>query len=268
MCATSENADRSAAATAAGLWRRSFLLDGCIWAALLGLAWSWGTWPDLLVDFGRELYVPWRITAGEVLYRELAYFHGPLSPYFNALLFTVFGVSLRTLLLAFLAVALATHLQQSQWHFNQKRYAVGSGADQFYANVQGLFLAKTIGALQTGIQARTTLVALPEGIMLNYLMRIPNPTPYVLFIPLEMQMFGEEQILAAFQAHPPEWVVFIHRDDSEYGPRFFGRNYGQTILRWLQYRYQPCARIGNMPFNDEGHFGVLIVRRDPQAATE
>lgn len=22
------------------------------------LVWSWGTWPDVLVDFGRELYVP------------------------------------------------------------------------------------------------------------------------------------------------------------------------------------------------------------------
>ena len=36
------------------------------------LFWSWGTWPDVLVDFGRELYVPWRITQGDTLYRHLS----------------------------------------------------------------------------------------------------------------------------------------------------------------------------------------------------
>src|SRR5262245_8791079 len=67
-------------------------------------AWTWGTWPDVLVDFGRELYVPWRITQGQTLYRDIAYFNGPFSPYLNALWFTWFGVSLRTLVWANLAL--------------------------------------------------------------------------------------------------------------------------------------------------------------------
>jgi len=61
------------------------------------LAWSWRRWPDVLVDFGRELYVPWRLAAGEVLYADLAYFNGPLSPYLNALWFRSFGAGLGTL---------------------------------------------------------------------------------------------------------------------------------------------------------------------------
>lgn len=69
-------------------------------------AWTWGAWPDLIVDFGREIYVPWRITAGEVLYRDLAWFNGPLSPYLNAALFAAFGSSLRTLVLGNLAALL------------------------------------------------------------------------------------------------------------------------------------------------------------------
>lgn len=43
--------------------------------------WTWRKWPDLLVDFGRELYVPWQLTTGKVLYVDIAYFNGPLSPY-------------------------------------------------------------------------------------------------------------------------------------------------------------------------------------------
>src|SRR5262245_23704629 len=80
------------------------------WVLVLGtflfmLSWSWGTWPDTVIDFGRELYVPWRITQGDVLYRDIvSYFNGPFSPYLHALLFRSFGVSLLTLVLLSLLV--------------------------------------------------------------------------------------------------------------------------------------------------------------------
>lgn len=63
------------------------------------MAWSWGKWPDVLVDFGRELYVAWRISEGEVLYRDLAHFNGPLSPHFNALMMSALGATLDTIVL-------------------------------------------------------------------------------------------------------------------------------------------------------------------------
>ena len=74
------------------------------------LAWSWGTWPDVFVDFGRELYVAWRLEVGDVLYRDIAWFNGPLSAHWNALLFRLFGTGLRTLVLGNLAVVAATLL--------------------------------------------------------------------------------------------------------------------------------------------------------------
>ncbi len=67
-------------------------------------AWSWRTWPDVLVDYGRELYVPWRLAAGQTLYTEIAYFNGPLSPYFKSVWFRLFEPSVLTLSLVNLAV--------------------------------------------------------------------------------------------------------------------------------------------------------------------
>src|SRR4051812_45790677 len=69
------------------------------------IAWTWQRWPDPIVDFGRELYVPWQVSQGKVLYRDIAHFSGPLSVYFNALLFRVLGTSLRTLEFANIAIA-------------------------------------------------------------------------------------------------------------------------------------------------------------------
>lgn len=69
---------------------------------------SWRKWPDPLIDFGLQLYLPWRIDHGAVLYRDLHYLAGgPLSQYFNALLFKIFGVSFRTLIFANLAITAA-----------------------------------------------------------------------------------------------------------------------------------------------------------------
>lgn len=70
------------------------------------VSWTWGTWPDVTIDFGRELYVAWRVAEGDTLYRDLAHVQGPLSPWLNGLWFHVFGASLRTLVVANL-VALA-----------------------------------------------------------------------------------------------------------------------------------------------------------------
>jgi hypothetical protein len=88
-------------------WCRSrwagLALVGCVFA--LAAALSWRRWPDVLVDFGMQLYLPWRISEGDVLYRDVMYLTGgPLSQYFNALLFKIFGVSFRTLIFANLAI--------------------------------------------------------------------------------------------------------------------------------------------------------------------
>ena len=77
----------------------------CIAVSTVAMAaWTWLAWPDPLIDFGRELYVPWQITQGRRLYVDVAYFNGPLSPHLNALWFALFGVSLRTLVVANLVI--------------------------------------------------------------------------------------------------------------------------------------------------------------------
>jgi len=66
--------------------------------------WTWRKWPDLLRDFGREIYIPWQINVGKVLYKDIAYRHGPLAPYLNAIWFRFFGVSLNTLIYCNLSI--------------------------------------------------------------------------------------------------------------------------------------------------------------------
>jgi hypothetical protein len=68
------------------------------------LALSWRKWPDPLVDFGRELYVPWRISEGAVWGRDVESIYGPLSAHVNALVFAVAGPGIMKLVAFNLAV--------------------------------------------------------------------------------------------------------------------------------------------------------------------
>jgi hypothetical protein len=68
------------------------------------LATSWRKWPDPLIDFGRELYVPWRLSQGAVLYHDVAEQYGPLSQYLNSILFRCFGPGLMVLVWANLII--------------------------------------------------------------------------------------------------------------------------------------------------------------------
>ena len=75
-------------------------LIGLYGVLLTLLAVTWRRLPDPVIDFGRELYVPWRLSVGDALYTDIAYFNGPLSPHFNAVLFQCFGTGLTTLMIS------------------------------------------------------------------------------------------------------------------------------------------------------------------------
>ncbi|MEL6715112.1 MAG: glycosyltransferase family 39 protein, partial [Planctomycetota bacterium] len=63
----------------------------------LAVALGWDRGPDALIDFGRELYVPWRLVEGDALHRDIGWFNGPLGPWAIEGWMRVFGVSLDSL---------------------------------------------------------------------------------------------------------------------------------------------------------------------------
>lgn len=77
-------------------------------AVFVGLAVAgWGKWSDVLIDYGRELYVPWRLSQGATLYRDVASFNGPLAPWLMGRIFVLFGASCAVAFVADLALTAA-----------------------------------------------------------------------------------------------------------------------------------------------------------------
>jgi len=106
-------------------------------------------------------------------------------------------------------------------------------------------LAQAVGYLERHTAPGDTLVALPEGVLVNYLARRLNPTPYVSYMPAEVAIAGEAAMLAALQQARPDYLLGVWRRLPEYGHRPYGvGEFCQGILSWLDREYEIVAQFG------------------------
>lgn len=119
----------------------------------------------------------------------------------------------------------------------------GRGADRLYGERRDQAFADLLATLERVRRPGDTLAVMPEGVMLNYLTRMENPTPYVNFMPPELIVFTEERMVSAFAARPPALVVLINRSATEYGFRFLGDDYGRRLVAWVEANYEVTSRI-------------------------
>jgi len=173
------------------------------------------------------------------------------------------GIVFLAVSLAVLGVAVGMHLLVIDSFLARKTVVVGGDRDWLIADGErAKVVNRTLALIEERMGTDQTFVAFPEGVMLNYLSRRPSATRYVKFLPPEMLMFGEEAMLEALRANPPDFAVLVHRDDTEYGReyQYFGRDYCRSIGAWLSSDYRLVARVGEMPFTGRG-FGIAVLER-------
>jgi hypothetical protein len=179
------------------------------------------------------------------------------------------GPSGRATLIALTALLFATGVarlaMRSQNLLGLKTYAVGKGADMFYAmppriEATGALVNRVSDELRQSPRGGTLLV-LPEGEMINYLARLPSPVAPFFFFSAATSGNREQAIVDELDRHPPFWVVIVSRDLREYGISRYGENeeHGKLILDWVSSRNSPVASIGGDPL-DVRQRGAIILR--------
>ncbi|MEK7680179.1 MAG: hypothetical protein AAB356_08300, partial [Deltaproteobacteria bacterium] len=137
----------------------------------------------------------------------------------------------RASLLSIVIVVFAWHLKEEWRYYRPMTYPVGKGADTILT-----YDPKVVGAgygmnvllenIEKIMGPEEGFVVMPEGALVNYLSRRPNPTGFINFVPADVQMFGEEAMLAALRRTPPPYLIMSSRDTSEYGAAYLGQGYG------------------------------------------
>lgn len=162
--------------------------------------------------------------------------------------------------LAVLVVLVGCHWRFTEQTMQVQTVPLGRGADAFKADPRGEILQLTLNWIAQEIPPGKTLTVLPEGVMINYLTRHPSASPFLTFLPTDLAMFSEEELLASLMLAPPDYIVVVDRRTPSMGPSRFGIDYGQWISVWVHQHYLPAAVVGGIPFSTDA-FGVLILRR-------
>ena len=69
---------------------------------------SWRKWSDPQIDFGREVYIPWRMLNGAHWLTDIDDLYGPLSRFIDTVLFKLFGPSIMVIVWANIASYVVT----------------------------------------------------------------------------------------------------------------------------------------------------------------
>lgn len=130
------------------------------------------------------------------------------------------------------------------------------------SSIYGTVVNDTLSFLE--LESDSSIIAFPEGVMLNYLLRCKNPSPYVNFMPPELVMFGEEQMVKRFRSNPSEYVLLVNRPVPEYDKDYFGEpGYGDQIMRWVNDNYQVEKIFGQKYSPTFDQFGITIMKKKP-----
>jgi hypothetical protein len=173
----------------------------------------------------------------------------------------------RALFSGSVAIAIIPALVLSNTWYRGKTVAVSEGGDRFYASGQpamwqGPSVQSALDWLGQNAPPGATMIALPEGVMINYLSRRENPTRFINFMPPEAVAFGEHVMARSLAERPPDFLLLVHKNTTEYGYASFGSTpeYGGEILPWVRRNYRTVEVIGQDPANADGR-GIEILKR-------
>ena len=178
------------------------------------------------------------------------------------------GATFQKAMLIMLAVLAGQYLYVGNQYYRVKNLPVGSDQDRVITydagiDPRGPAVRKALSWLKLHLDQNETFLAVPEGIMLNYLSKKVNPTRYTNMMPPEMLVFGEKAMLEEIKADPPDYCLVVHNNPAGYGVGFFGEdpNYGRQIMGWIRQNYRQVKLIGSEPLKDD-RFGIRILKRN------
>jgi hypothetical protein len=138
-----------------------------------------------------------------------------------------------------------------------KTVPLGREGDHIYAQAdRGHALNTLLGKVDASLGPEQTLLMLPEGVLVNYLSRRASSTRYFNFVPADIVMFGEQEMLSALEAQPADFVALVANSAGDYGLTGFGIDYGMQLADWVK---RNSRQFGTPP--EEGGFPILLLVR-------
>lgn len=167
-------------------------------------------------------------------------------------------------LAAFLAITGGLHLIRMEGVLRRHKDQPVANQALRASPQQARVIDATLERIARRIGPTQTLAVWPQGAMINVLARRRNSTPYIVLLPPELEMFGEENILAAYRRSPPDYILLAPCDTRAYGRGEFGDGYARSLRAWLEENYTPVTRRPEDPPQVREEMTLLARRRSPE----
>jgi len=164
----------------------------------------------------------------------------------------------------------------SSWYYDQKTLPIGEGRDRFYSFgyvgeefTSALLLKEVISRLGRLSDSKSTLMVVPEGLLVNYLLRWQNPTPFLqTFIVKTIYdaSGGTEYILNRLEQRSPDYVLYLRRAPEFADPIYKIRGpdgFANAPLDWIEARYSEIDRIGPSSKDFSKLLAVFLRKKTP-----
>jgi len=152
-----------------------------------------------------------------------------------------------------------------QYLAREKTIAIGTLDDRFFVSdsFSNPSYRDFLLAAPTLIPPGSTLTAIPEGAMINYLLRLPLGVPIMNYMRTEYMIFGKDRIEGDLFAHRPDFILVTHKETSDFGYPLYGKmpEYGADVMAWLKREYEQIALFGEQPLTRADSEGVALWRR-------
>ena len=179
---------------------------------------------------------------------------------------------LKIALLALSMVFVFQNFSLTQRNHSFKNIPVGKGEDRMYTFPTPTFVVDPkllnyiIHKVDMTLTKDETLMVVPEGILINYLTKRVNPTPYLANL-MAKTLFddagGSAKIIATLREKKPDYIVYLRRVNEVQKPGYFIRGpdgFAEEVFQWIEANYKVIDQVG--PFTkDFNRFGYAMLKR-------
>lgn len=102
---------------------------------------------------------------------------------------------------------------------------------------RGIVFHNTLSFINNEIPKKSTLLVVPEGLLINFLSERSTYNKFYCLIPNHIETFGEDNIVRVLKNNLPDYIITDNVDSSWYGYKYFGIDYGFKINSLITKNY-------------------------------
>jgi len=171
--------------------------------------------------------------------------------------------SLATATACFFILMITPYWEHSAGHYKNHNKLITTAKGQIYCDntTQTNNFWKTVNYLKTKTPQNSTLAVFPEGIGINFFTGLSYPLQPTSLLPMDIKLFGENNLLDKIKTAKIDYIVIMTRDTSESGATAFGVDYAKKIQKWVDANYVIIKQFGAKPFTSDTAGAIILKKK-------